>query len=108
MNKVLVGVIATLCICSLFLFQRIVVLSKRMQEAAAVIELYESDKQLSNMVLKNQQEVENAIKQARKERESQLEGAACLTGDAHIEYLLRLLDEDYEARCGSPAGNAAR
>ena len=108
MNKVFIGVIIALSLATAFLLQRTITLSHRMQEAVETIKLFEIDKQISNQALKNQQEAEHAIQEARKLREKDLEAAACLTGDEHVNYLLRLLDEDFQARCGKAPGDAAR
>ena len=103
----LLSVVAVLGIICWHLWGKTARLDHNMAEAAKELRLQAADKKASEDVLKKQQDAEHAIQAARKEREKQLEGGACLTGDEHIDYLLRLLDEDAEARCGTASGDAA-
>ena len=89
------------------LHMRNVNLQQRMEEAAREIRIHELEKQLSDTILVQQQEKEHARNINRADIEKQLEAGACLRGDAHIDYLLGLLDKDYEKRCGKTASVAA-
>ena len=105
--KYWVGIIGLIGSLFVALVARHIRLEIAAREAAAVISVQQAELAAANNAVKNQQEVEHAIQKARKEREALLEQGACLTGDEHIDYLLRVLGDDAQNRCSTPAGSAA-
>ena len=101
------GVIGLLLIAGWGLINQNIRLRQNLAEAAKTVRLQEELRQLTDEVLISQEQKANEIVKARKELEKKLEEGACLSGPAHIDFLVRLLDEDAEARCGTAPGNPA-
>ncbi len=101
------AIIGLLLSIGFVLIKQNISLRQNLAEAAKTVRLQEEVRQLADEAIMSQEQKENEIIKARKQLEKQLEEGACLSGPAHIDFLIRLLDDDAEARCGAATGKSA-
>ena len=81
-----------------YLYKENQLLSNELATATAKVVALQAERDAAEKALKSQSDLERQIYEHRQQIDEALEGSGDLDDDSRIEYLLRLLREDAEAR----------